>query len=146
MANKIISLNNAPQQNKLATETFSDISMVSKLRPDKKDFTLNKNIDVDAVKSAMRNIFTWIRGERILDPEFGTNLRSILYNPIGEFTSDQITSDIQNIILQYEPRVEIDKIINISNDSDIENNRNHFEIIWHIKGLPLLKYNEIINL
>lgn len=38
-------------------------------------YKIAKSINVNAVKQSVHNIFSWMLGERILNPEFGTNLR-----------------------------------------------------------------------
>ena len=43
---------------------------------------IEKSVNVKAIYNSLRNIFTWIPGERILLPEFGSRLRSLLYEGI----------------------------------------------------------------
>lgn len=166
MANKIIKLNSSlPNETnrprKIIPETYSDISMTAKhfspkiktieningstteiLPSNQNNFLINKNVDIDAVKNSIRNIFTWIKGERVLDPEFGTNIRAYLYNPIDSYNTEQIIAEVQNAMKKYEPRAEIDKISNVGTLDDLENNTIELEVIWHITGLPLEKYTD----
>ena len=45
-------------------------------------YKVEKSLNVKAIFNSLRNIFTWIPGERILLPEFGSRLRSLLYEGI----------------------------------------------------------------
>ena len=149
MANKV--LNYSPKQNPSAstTETYKDINMISKadlkrwvnVNP---TYTVGKLVDVNAVKNAIHNIFTWIPGERILDPEFGNKIRQYLYDGITDTTSEQITVEIQHAVKKYEPRAEIDDIQRIDGVQDHENNMIGVNVIWHVVGLPNQKYTETI--
>ena len=149
MANKV--LNYSPKQNPSAstTETYKDINMISKadlkrwvnVNP---TYTVGKLVDVNAVKNAIHNIFTWIPGERILDPEFGNKIRQYLYDGITDTTSEQITVEIQHAVKKYEPRAEIDEIQRIDGVQDHENNMIGVNVIWHVVGLPNQKYTETI--
>lgn len=145
MANKTINLNSKKSNlSKSFNETFIDISMQSKFDKSYTNRIISKNVDVDAVKNSIRNIFTWIKGERILDPEFGTELYKLLYNPINTYTTEQITAEIKSAISKFEPRAEIDKVINTNLISNTEDNTIELEIIWHVVGLPDTKYSEKI--
>ena len=79
MGNKTVSFRNDSLEKKAYTYTYADISMEAALSsnlPGNLDkFVFAKKLDVDAVKGAVRNIFSWIPGERILEPEFGNTIR-----------------------------------------------------------------------
>ena len=45
-------------------------------------YKIAKNINVKAVQQAIHNIFSWLPGERVLNPEFGTKLKQYLYEGI----------------------------------------------------------------
>ena len=169
MANKILKLNaSVPDETnksrKVIPETYRDISMIAKQHHSddvvtkidefgeiisqhiisNTKYTIEKHVDIDAVKNSIRNIFTWIKGERVLDPEFGTNIRAYLYNPIDSYNTEQVIAEIQNAMKKYEPRAEIDKITNISTVDDTENNTIELEVVWHVVGLPDDKYTDSI--
>lgn len=149
MANKV--LNYSPNQNPSSsnTVTYKDINIMSKADLRKwinaePNYSVGNLIDVNAVKNAIHNIFSWIPGERILDPEFGNKIRQYLYDGITENTSEQITVEIQHAVEKYEPRAQIDSITRIDNIQDNENNTIGVNVVWHVIGLPLQKYTEVI--
>ena len=64
-------------------------------------------MNVKAVFNSLRNIFSWIPGERILNPEFGSKLRLYLYEGITPENKEQIAAEIRGVCLKWEPRVNI---------------------------------------
>lgn len=106
-------------------------------------FKLNKNIDVRAVQNSIDNIFSWVPGERILNPEFGNNLYKYLYEGITSYNEELIVAEIKNCVLRWEPRVNITKVTNVSNISDTEDNTIILNIEYNIKGLEGIIYNKL---
>lgn len=98
-------------------------------------YKLAKLVNVKAVFNSLRNIFTWTPGERILNPGFGSNLRKLLYEGITDFTSEAITSEIRRCISEYEPRVNVTNIENVSTISDTEQNTIQIDIHFTIPSL-----------
>lgn len=72
----------------------------------------NKIYDYELIKQDIMNMFQTKQGERVMNPEFGTIIWSLIYDP---FTDDvkQIISDDVTRILSYDPRA-IPTSINIS--------------------------------
>jgi predicted component of type VI protein secretion system len=58
-----------------------------------------------------------------------------LYNGITDFTSEQIMAEIRNCVSKWEPRVNIIKVINMSDINDTENNTIRLDIIYTIPSL-----------
>ena len=62
--------------------------------------------DVNAIKQSINNIFSWRRGERIINPAFG----NIIYNYVDELITDITLKNLRSGILQmmaYEPRINV---------------------------------------
>ena len=87
---------------------YKDITKTVKISADKRDITVSK--DVEAVQNSISNIFTFRKGERIIQPEFGNSLYKYLYEPINELTSKKLGTELLNVIERWEPRVEIENI------------------------------------
>ena len=63
-----------------------------------------KIYDFDLIKQDIMNMFQTKQGERVMNPEFGTVIWSLIYEP---FTADvkQLISEDVTRILNYDPRV-----------------------------------------
>ena len=96
---------------------------------------LQKLVNDNAIKNSIHNIFSWTPGERILNPEFGSNLRKLLYEGITDFNQEQIIAEIRHSVSQWEPRVQIDNIVKLTDVDDKENNTVHLRIIYSIPTL-----------
>lgn len=68
---------------------------------------IGKLINVEAVKNALHQIFTWIPGERILNPEFGSRLRLYLYEGITAENVERIIAEIRHCVQVWEPRINV---------------------------------------
>lgn len=151
MANIVIKINNTKNNSSNnILEVFLDISMLSKQYSDneKTKFKVANLKDIEAIKNSLHNIFTWIPGERILNPEFGCNLRRLLYNGITEFNKEQIAAEVRQSISKWEPRVKIEKIVDVGTVDDTENNTVCLDIIFSIPELnngQYYKYSYVSN-
>lgn len=108
---------------------------------------INKLVNVKAIQNSLHNIFSWLPGERILNPEFGSRLYEFLYNGITQFSIEQIIVEIQKCVSQWEPRINIVNIINVSTPNNTENNTIQLDIIYTIPSLDInqYKYSYIYN-
>ena len=135
MANKVIQFSQSSLAKKIednVKEVFLDISMQSKQQGNK--CTIDKLVNVNAIRNSLDNIFSWTPGERILNPEFGTNLRKLLYEGITDFNVEQIVAEIKHAVAQWEPRVQVANIVDVSTTEDHENNTVHLKVIYTIPG------------
>lgn len=160
MGNKTITFDKKQKDVKPSRFTYADISLIADRNFDKvkrnyndafigdygTDYKFARNLDVNAVKRSVRNMFEWIPGERILLPEYGNVLRDILYEGITDFTAEKLINELQNMVFKWEPRAEIDKVFRKENVEETENNQMSIVMIWHVKGLPNEQYQEEILL
>lgn len=139
MGNKVINLGNQIKATQENLEVYRDVSMIS----DKVNgnFKISKDVNVKAVFNSLHNIFTWIPGENILVPDFGSRLRKMLYEQITDYNVEQIVAEIRGVVLKYEPRVNIIKVVNVSDINDTENNTVRLDIIFTIPSLGNEQYN-----
>jgi len=66
--------------------------------------------DLNSIKNSIKNILLTSPGQKILNPEFGIDLRRYIFEPITTFTSYQIKSDIINKLPDMEPRILLDLV------------------------------------
>jgi phage baseplate assembly protein W len=110
MANININLN--PKNDNIVeqTWTYRDIKM-----PLDDEFSDNK--DVLAIRSSIANIFSWKRGQRILNPNFGNTLYNFLYEGGNDITRQNMKKSV-TAMLSYEPRMNVINIdVEFDNDS-----------------------------
>ena len=139
MGNKVINLGNQTKVSQENLEVYRDVSMISDNVNG--NFKISKDVNVKAVFNSLHNIFTWIPGENILLPDFGSRLRKMLYEQITEYNVEQIVAEIRGVVLKYEPRVNIIKVVNVSDINDTENNTVRLDIIFTIPSLGNEQYN-----
>ena len=65
----------------------------------------------------------------------------MLYEQITEYNVEQIVAEIRGVVLKYEPRVNIIKVVNVSDINDTENNTVRLDIIFTIPSLSNEQYN-----
>lgn len=147
MANKIFTFGNiteAGTQKKLPElEKYKDLSMTAKTIIGKNgsgEFNVAKYVNAQAVRGCLRNIFTWVPGERILLPEFGSRLYVLLYEGITKATEEQIIAEIRSCVSEWEPRAQIVEIRNVSTIDDTEDNTIHIDVVFTIPSLSNEQY------
>jgi len=74
---------------------------------DNKKFRLT---DMELVKRDIINHFNIRKGEKLMNPSFGTIIWNVLHEPFTEELKGVITSDIE-AIANYDPRVSFDNIV-----------------------------------
>ena len=63
-----------------------------------------------AVKQAVVNILMTNKGERLFDPEYGSNVPSYLFDQLDYGTAANIQDAIRECLMNYEPRIRISSL------------------------------------
>jgi phage baseplate assembly protein W len=66
--------------------------------------------DIQAIRNSLRNIFTTKKGQKILNPNFGSSLDQHLFSAITETNAKTIGNEILNMVTLYEPRIKITRV------------------------------------
>ena len=74
-----------------------------------KDFRID--YDINAIKNSMINLLTTCPGQKILDPNFGLDLREFLFEPFNRFNDGEFQNKIYAYLTMYEPRINIIRVI-----------------------------------
>lgn len=69
------------------------------------------------VRSNFKNLILTTKGERLMQPQFGTELRTILFNPIDGETLANIRLTIVDAVERWMPFLEIQNVT-VSNSDD----------------------------
>ena len=114
------------------SQGFKDISMTFQSNPLTSDLIALKN--ENAIARSIRNIVFTIPGEKFFNESFGSNINRSLFDNIDELSAliikDQITESIEN----FEPRVELIKVIT---SPDFDNNSFDVVLTYEIVGADI---------
>jgi len=66
--------------------------------------------DIDVILTSWTNILLTPRGTYIFDPEYGSDLYLILFDPIDDTTIDRIKTEIEDSLMTYDNRARIENI------------------------------------
>jgi phage baseplate assembly protein W len=81
----------------------------------------NSNVDMNAIKTSLRNILSFKNGEQPLDPTFGiSKVYEMLYMPFDKYTTQKMVNTIKGIIASYEPRIMITSMPAVYDDDKNE--------------------------
>ena len=61
---------------------FKDLQIPITLTTSKND--VSSNYDVESVKQSIINLFRWVKGERVLEPEYGNPILDVVYESFGQ--------------------------------------------------------------
>jgi phage baseplate assembly protein W len=75
--------------------------------------------DFELVKQDLINHFNIRKGEKLMNPDFGTIIWNVLYEPLTEDLKSVIITDIK-AIANYDPRVSVDNVIITEYDRGIQ--------------------------
>jgi phage baseplate assembly protein W len=96
---------------------YTDFKKDLSVSPLSEDLALFK--DEDSVKEAIKNLVLTDRGERLMQPNLGGNIRAMLFENMTPASLKLIEEQVKSVIEIYEPRAEVlDVIVNGSLDDN----------------------------
>ena len=110
--------------------TYKDLDLNFKVHPVTKDVL--KRTGNAAIIGALRNLILTNVGEKPFQPNFGSRIRSLLFEDVSFITASIMQTEIQNTIKNFEPRVGIDAVRVQANP---EQNRYDITIRFYINNL-----------
>lgn len=119
--------NNSKRSNRI----YSDLNLNFTKNPATKDVA--RLTDVEAVKRSVRNLILTNRFERPFHPEIGSSIRDLLFEPITPLNAVLLEDRIEEVIVNFEPRVTLNQIIV---QDDIDNNRYSVTISFYVNNTP----------
>jgi phage baseplate assembly protein W len=93
--------------------TYRGFSTIS---PDSESYTL---YDLALIKQDIINHFQIRQGERLMNPEFGTIIWDVIFEPLTEDLKNLIIKNVENVI-NYDPRVQVNDINITAYESGIQ--------------------------
>lgn len=87
---------------------YSDLDLYFLKLPGTGD--VSKKINEQAVVRAIRNLLSTNLNERLFQPNIGSTLNKLLFEPVSSITAILIQNEIVRMIQNYEPRAVINSI------------------------------------
>ena len=109
--------------------TFKDLSVTFKKHPVTEDLISVK--DKTAIAQSISNLLMTNRGERPFQPRLGSGIRDSLFEPLDYASAGMLKGNIQEVIVEFEPRV---RVMNIICQPDFEMNGYYVELQYEIVG------------
>lgn len=116
----------------MAEETISTRA-ASWTNVNNKSVDIKVSYDINAIKNSLVNLFNTMPGERYLLPEYGSDIRQYIFEPINEATARSLGYTLKESINKWEPRV---NVINV--DIIGRPDQNQYDIVMLI-AIPFLK-------
>jgi len=91
----------------------------------------NQLYDIDLIKQDLTNHFYTRKGERVMNPNFGSIVWDMLYEPLDAANKDEIVEDCK-VIISKDPRVELQDLNVMEYESGLRINI----------GINILPYNK----
>ena len=110
-------------------QTFKDLSLTFKKHPVSDDLVTVK--DNAAITQSITALLLTAKGERLFQPELGSDLRSILFQPLDYGAAALIRGKVKDCISRYEPRVFVTDVICYP---DMDNDGYSVELYYTIIG------------
>ena len=86
-------------------QVFKDINLSLARHPITGDIASLTNIE--AVKRSVRNLINTNFYERPFHPEIGSNVRSVLFEPVSPIVASVLERHVRDVIENFEPRAEL---------------------------------------
>ncbi len=112
-----------------ATLSFKDINITFKKHPVTNDLVVSR--DASAIKQSIVNLLMTNKGERAFKPDYGSDIRSYLFEPLDYATAAQIVGNIKYSISKWEPRI---GIISLNAIPNFDTNGFDVEMTYEIRG------------
>ena len=107
MASTITSLHATLQSER----TYKDLDLNFTAHPVKKD--VSRHLNEKAVINSVKNLVSTNFYERPFQPELGSSIRALLFEPVDSVFGASIERRLFDVINNYEPRVNIESIVAI---------------------------------
>ena len=113
----------------IANRTYKDLAYSMFANPMSGD--IGKKTGAAAVKGAIVSILKTNFNERLFAPEFGSNIRALLFEPMNPITEQRMKTEVENAVRNHEPRAEI---LGITVTGQEEQNRYLVSILFNISS------------
>jgi phage baseplate assembly protein W len=110
-------------------QTFKDLSVTFKKHPVTDDLIVVK--DKAAIAQAIQNLLFTRIGERMFQPNLGSRLLNLLFEPLDNATAALISLEVREVLERYEPRI---SVLSVLAYPDSDENGFQVELSYSIVG------------
>ena len=114
----------------IATRTYKDFAYSFFANPMSGD--VGKKTGAAAVKGAIVSILKTNYNERLFDPEFGTDIRGSLFEPMNPLTEQRMKKKVEVALARHEPRAEV---LGITVKAQEEQNRYEISVVFNVASV-----------
>ena len=111
----------------IANRTYKDLAYSMFANPMNGD--IGKKTGASAVKSAILSILKTNFNERLFAPEFGSNIRGLLFEQMNPITEQRMKKEVESAVARHEPRAEV---LGITVKAQEEQNRYEVSILFNV--------------
>jgi len=110
---------------------FKDLDLNFTIHPVKKD--VNRIFDERAILNSVKNIVLTSHYEKPFNPDYGSNVRKLLFETMDIVTASALEREIQQSITNFEPRI---NLVSVQAIPDFENNSFGIQLQFYIVNRP----------
>ena len=114
----------------IANRIYKDMAFSMFANPMSGD--MGKKIGAGAVKGAILSILKTDFNERLFQPEFGSNIRALLFEQMNPITVERIKTEVREAVQRHEPRAQV---IGIQVEAQEEKNRYLVKILFNVTSI-----------
>ena len=114
----------------IANRTYKDVAFSMFANPMSGD--MGKKTGAPAVSQSIVSILKTNFNERLFQPEFGSNVRALLFEPMNPITEERIKTAVEDAVKAHEPRAQI---IGITVEGQEEQNRYLVSILFNVTSI-----------
>ena len=132
----------ASQNEKRSSRVYKDLNLNFTRNPVTGDVATVT--DVNAVKRSIRNLLLTNHYDRPFHPEIGANIPALLFENFGPITGNQLSRNIEEMILNFEPRARVETVECFPVP---DSNRYDVRIYFYVENLPteLIEFQTILE-
>ena len=114
----------------IANRTYKDLAFSMVANPMSGD--IGKKTGASAVKGAIVSILKTNFNERLFAPEFGSNIRGLLFEQINPITEQRMKKEVESAVARHEPRAEV---LGVSVKAQEEQNRYEVSVVFNVASV-----------
>lgn len=88
--------------------------------PNTEDWNFNLSQDLYIIESSLKNLLITTKGERIMEPEYGTRLRYLLFEPNITGIEAMVRAEIVEALNRWEPRIVLTSVAVTRQNRDVK--------------------------